>query len=304
MYDAIVIGAGHNGLAAAVHLAAKGWRVAVVEQAQEAGGAVKTREVTLPGFRHDLFAMNLSMFAGSPFFAAYKDRLTANGFGIVGAGDCFSSAFPDASWLGVSNDLDATAQRIAALSPRDAEAWRKMVGDFAGDAPPIFALLGAPMPSWAAARTLWKAYRDKGASWLGDLARLVLSSPREYLDARFESDKLNVMMAAWGMHLDFAPDVAGGALFPYLESMANQSFGMALGQGGAGSMIDALVATLKSLGGEVHLGRAVEKIETSGDKATGVRLADGEVLSARRAVIANAHPRLVFGKLLAKAPAR
>lgn len=304
MYDAIVIGAGHNGLAAAVHLAAKGWKVAVVEQAQEAGGAVKTREVTLPGFRHDLFAMNLSMFAGSPFFAAYKDRLFANGLGIAGASDCFSSAFPDGSWLGVSTDLDTTAGRIAALSPRDAEAWRKMVADFAGDAPPIFLLLGSPMPSWAAAKVVWKAYREKGAPWLGDLARLVLSSPREYLDARFENDKLKAMMAAWGMHLDFGPDVAGGALFPYLESMANQSFGMALGQGGAVSMIDALVATLKSLGGEVHLGRAVEKIETSGDRATGVLLADGEVLSARRAVVANAHPKLVFGKLLAKEPAR
>ena len=304
MYDAVVIGAGHNGLAAAVHLAAKGWKVAVVERAQEAGGAVKTRELTLPAFRHDLFAMNLSMFAGSPFFAAYKDRLFANGVGIVGAGDCFSSAFPDATWLGVSSDLDTTVKRIAALSPRDAEAWRKMVGEFAGDAPPIFALLGSPMPSWAAAKTIWKAYREKGAPWLGDLARLVLSSPREYLDARFENDKLKAMMAAWGMHLDFAPDVAGGALFPYLESMANQSFGMALGRGGAAAMIDALVATLKSLGGEVHLGRPVERVETSGDRATGVRLADGEVLSARRAVIANAHPKLVFGKLLAKDSAR
>lgn len=304
MYDAIVIGAGHNGLAASVHLAAKGWKVAVVEQAREAGGAVKTREVTLPGFRHDLFAMNLSMFAGSPFFAAYKDRLFANGMGLAGASDCFSSAFPDGSWLGVSSDLDTTVKRIAALSPRDADAWRKMVADFAGGAPPIFGLLGSPMPSWAAAKTLWKAYREKGAPWLGDLARLVLSSPREYLDARFENDKLKVMMAAWGMHLDFAPDVAGGALFPYLESMANQSFGMALGQGGAATMIDALVATLKSLGGEVHLGRAVEQIETSGDRATGVRLAGGEVLSARRAVIANAHPKLVFGKLLAQDSAR
>lgn len=304
MYDAVVIGAGHNGLAAAVHLAAKGWKVAVVEQAEEAGGAVKTREVTLPGFRHDLFAMNLSLFAGSPFLAAYKDRLFANGMGIVGAGDCFSSAFPDGSWLGVSTDPDATAQRIAALSPRDAEMWRKMVSDFAGDAPHIFALLGSPMPSWATAKTIFKAYRTKGAGWLGDLARLVLSSPREYLDARFENDKLKAMMAAWGMHLDFSPDVAGGALFPYLESMANQCFGMALGQGGADTMIKAMVATLQSLGGELHLGRAVESIETSGDRATAVRLAGGEVLAARRAVIANAHPKLVFSKLLAKDGAR
>ena len=304
MYDAIVIGAGHNGLAAAVHLAAKGWKVAVVEQAQEPGGAVKTREVTLPGFRHDLFAMNLSMFANSPFFAAYKDRLFANGMGIVGARDCFSSAFPDGSWLGVSSDLETTVKRIAALSPRDADAWRNMVADFAGHAPLIFALFGSLMPSWAAAKIIWKAYRDNGAAWLGELARLVLSSPREYLDARFESDKLKVMMAAWGMHLDFAPDVAGGALFSYLQSMANQSSGMALGQGGAVIMINALVATLKSLGGEVHLGRTAETIETSGDRAIGVSLADGAVLSARRAVIANAHPKLVFGKLLAKGPTR
>lgn len=303
-YDAIVIGAGHNGLAAAVHLAAKGWKVAVIEQAAEAGGAVKTREVTLPGFRHDLFAMNLSLFAGSPFFAAYKDKLFANGLGIVGASDCFSSAFPDGTWLGVSADLDETARRIAALSPSDAERWRQMVADFAGDAPHIFALLGAPMPSWATAKIVYKAYRAKGAAWLGELARLVLSSPREFLDGNFENAKVKAMMAPWGMHLDFAPDVAGGALFPYLESMANQSFGMALGQGGADTIIKAMVATLQSLGGEIHLGRAVERIETVGDRATGVRLTGGDVLSARRAVIANVHPKLVFGRLLAADPRR
>jgi phytoene dehydrogenase-like protein len=300
MYDAIVIGAGHNGLAAAVHLAAKGWKVAVVEQAKEPGGAVRTAEVTLPGYRHDLFAMNLSLFAGSPFFSAYKDKLLGHGLGLVGAADCFATAFPDGSWLGVNQDLAATTQRIAALSPSDAESWRKMVGEFATDAPHIFALLASPMPSWATARSLWKAYRAKGASWLGDLARLVLASPRDFLDGHFENEKLKVMMSAWGLHLDFAPDIAGGALFPYLESMANQSFGMVLGKGGADSIIKALAAYLESLGGEVRLGQAVERIEVEGDRASGVRLAGGDALAARRAVIANAHPRIVFGQLLPK----
>ncbi|MCK9919245.1 NAD(P)/FAD-dependent oxidoreductase [Microbacteriaceae bacterium K1510] len=303
-YDAIVVGAGHNGLAAAVHLAAKGWSVAVVEQAKEAGGAVKTREVTLPGFKHDLFATNLSLFAGSPFFAAYKDTLIGNGLGIVGATDTFSSAFSDGTWLGVSTDLETTAKRIAAVSPRDAEAWCKMFAAFAQDAPHIFALLGAPMPSWGSAKALWGAYRAKGMAGVGELVRLVLSSPRDFLDAHFESEKLKAMMAAWGMHLDFGPDVSGGALFPYLESMANQSFGMALGQGGAATLIEALTTTLTALGGEIHLGRAVERIETSSGRATSVRLAGGEVLSAKRAIIANAHPKLVFGRLLAADSAR
>jgi phytoene dehydrogenase-like protein len=299
-YDAIVIGAGHNGLAAAVHLATKGWKVAVVEAANEAGGSVKTREVTLPGFRHDLFATNLGLFAGSPFFAAYKDKLIAQGLAFVTADDCFASAFPDDTWLGVNRDVVVTAKRIAQFSAPDAVRWRSMLAEFAGDAPHIFALLGMPMPSWAAARAIWTMYRAKGGAWIGDLIRLVLSSPREFLDAHFESDKLKAMMATWGMHLDFAPDVAGGALFAYLESMAEQSFGMALGQRGADTIVRALVGCLKAAGGELLLGRTVEAIEQAGERATGVRLVDGERLTAQRAVIANVHPRLVFGGLLAK----
>jgi hypothetical protein len=121
-FDAVVVGAGHNGLAAAIHLLNRGWSVAVIEQAGEPGGAVKTRETTLPGFRHDLCAMNLSMFAGSPFFAAHKDELTAHGLAFAPAGDCFASVFRDHTFLGVSKDLEKTATAITALSAKDAAA--------------------------------------------------------------------------------------------------------------------------------------------------------------------------------------
>ena len=299
-YDAIVIGAGHNGLAAAIELQKRGWSVAVVEAKPEAGGAVKTREVTLPGFRHDLAAMNLSMFAGSAFFTANRDALIAQGLGLVPAADCFASVFRDGSFLGVSTDLEKTAGRIAALSEKDAAAWRQMLAEFAGDAPHIFGLLGAPMPSFQSAKVAWKAWREKGTSWLYDTARLLLASPRDFLDSRFEHPKVKAMMAAWGLHLDFAPDVAGGALFPYLESMANQAFGMVIGQGGADTIIKAMTGVFTAKGGKLLLDAPVEAITLSGGKASGVRLADGRVLQASRAVISNVHPKLVFGKLLPK----
>ena len=302
-YDAIIVGSGVNGLAAALHLAAKGWKVVVVERAEIAGGAVKTREITRPGFRHDLYAMNLSLFAGSPFFGAHKERLLAQGLAFVGAERCFATAFPDGSWLGVEKDLEATASRIAALSATDAERWRVMAAAFADDAPHLFALLASPLPSWQALRAIYAAWRGRGTTWVADTARLLLASPREWLDENFESPKLKAMMAAWGMHLDFAPDCAGGALFPYLESMANQSFGMALGQGGADTIIAAMVKAIAAAGGEVRLGAPVRSVVVESGAAKGVVLASGERIEAMRAVIANIHPRILFGDLVAQPPA-
>jgi phytoene dehydrogenase-like protein len=299
-YDAIVIGAGHNGLASAIHLAAKGWKVAVFERNAVAGGAVQTREATLPGFRHDLFAMNLSLFAESPFVAAYGAALGRHGLAFAPASDTFASAFPDGSWFGVSADLDATVARMTEFSLDDARRWREMVEAFGADAPHIFGVLGALMPSAALVKTLFKAWRARGLGWLIETLRLALSSPRDFLDRNFESEKIKATIAAWGMHLDFSPDVAGGALFPYLESMANQSFGMVIGKGGADVMIKAMLALFGELGGEIHVNAEVARIVMAEGRAVGVALADGRSFYAGKAVIANVNPSVLFGKLLAQ----
>ena len=296
-YDAVVIGAGHNGLAAAVCLAEKGWRVAVVEAKSEPGGAVKTRELTLPGFRHDVCAMNLSMFAGSAFFQAHKDQLLAHGLAFAPAEDCFATVFRDGTYLGVSRTLEKTLAGVSALSAADAEAWKSLLQRFGGDAPHLFALLGSPMPSWQSAKAVWKAWRESGTASLFDMLKLLVATPRDFLDARFEHPKVKAMMAAWGLHLDFAPDVAGGALFPYLECMVNQSFGMVIGKGGADTIVNAMVGVLKSKGGELMLGDRVARVEVTGGAATGVTLESGKRLDAKT-VIANAHPQIVFGDLV------
>ena len=300
-YDAIIVGAGHNGLAAAVRLAEKGWRVLVLEARDAPGGAVKTRELTLPGFRHDVAAMNLSMFAGSPFFQAHKDILIRNGLAFAPVEDCFASVFDDGTYLGVSKTLETTMARIAAVSPADARAWAEMFNRFGADAPHIFGLLGAPMPSRAAAAVVWKAFRARGAAWVYETLKMLLASPRDFLDAHFESEKVKAMLAVWGLHLDFAPDVAGGALFPYLESMADQAFGMVIGQGGADTIIKAMTGAIREKGGEIRLNARVAAIETAGGAAIGVRLESGERLAARH-IVANVHPKLLFGELVKDQP--
>lgn len=296
-FDAILVGAGHNSLACAAHLAAKGWKVAVFERNTTIGGAVRTAEYTLPGFRHDFGAMNLSLFAGSAFNRKYANELKSHGLEFVPVADCFASAFPDGRWCGVSTDLDRTAARIAGFSKADADAWRALVAAFPGEAEHLLRLLGSPMSVRALTGFGWSAWRRKGGSGLFALARLLLSSPRAWLDENFESGHVKATLAAWGMHLDAAPDILGGAVFPYLESMANQSFGMVIGKGGADTVIRALQGMVEGAGGRIVTGAEVIELTRSSGRATGVRLASGETHSARRAVIAGVAPR-GLGKLL------
>jgi phytoene dehydrogenase-like protein len=297
--DAVLVGSGVNALAAALHLGTRGWRVLVLERGAKPGGCLRTDELTEPGFRHDWAAMNLSLLAGGAFHKAHGAELARHGLSFVPVAHPFASAFPDGRWLGVSTDMEATAARIAGVSERDAATWRRLAASFPAEAGPIFALLGSPMTTRALASFAWGTLRKRGVGGTLDLVRFLLASPRRWLDETFESPEVRALLGAWGMHLDFAPDVAGGAIFPYLEGMAGQAFGMALGRGGAEVAATALVGAIRARGGEVECGAEVARILHEGGRATGVELADGSRVMARRAVIAGvapgALPRLTGG---------
>lgn len=297
-YDAVVVGAGHNGLAAAVVLASAGWSVLVLERNEAPGGAVRTEEVTLPGFRHDLFATNMNLFAGSPFFAEFGNELTSHGLRFAPSDKPFCSVFPGGRFVGVSTDQTETHRTIESVAPGDVDAWTNAANRFSVVAPHIFPLLGAPIPSLKAARALFKGSRAFGTTWTFDLARLMLQSSRQFSEEHFSSRELQALCASWGMHLDFPPDAPGGALFSFLETFASNANGMVLAEGGASAVIDALVAVLKTRGGEVELGTSVTQVLIEDDKAVGVEVASGERIAAARAVVANLTPKVLFGPLV------
>jgi phytoene dehydrogenase-like protein len=159
-------------------------------------------------------------------------------------------------------------------------------------------VLGVPMPSLAAARALWRGTRSLGRAWPLELVRLAAQSSRELAEAQFESRELHALLGAWGMHLDFPPDLPGGALFCLLETFVAASYGMTLGRGGARTMIDALVGLLRSLGGELRCRSEVEQVIVERGRATGVRLVSGERIAARRAVVANVTPGALYGRIV------
>ena len=302
-FDAVLIGAGHNALACALHLAARGWKVGVFEQAPEPGGAVKSGEYTLPGFRHDWAAMNLSLFAGSPFMKTHGQELGRHGLEFVPVNRPFASVFEDGTWCGVSTDLSETTANIARHSERDAETWQRLLAEFPGRAETIFSLLGSPMGMRALGYFMFKTLRKQGVADTMDLGRFLLQSPRDWLGQTFESPRVQAMLGAWGMHLDYAPDIAGGGLFPYLEGMAGQAFGMVIGKGGADTVTQALVAAITARGGVVACNSAVARILHTGGQATGIELTDGRKITAERSVISGTSPSALIQMTGGIAPA-
>ncbi len=144
----------------------------------------------------------------------------------------------------------------------------------------------------------WKAVRSQGLNELSDLAQIIASSTRELGDAYFATEEMKALIAAWGMHLDFGPDVSGGAMFPFLEVFADMEQGMSVVEGGASRMPEALAGLLREHGGEVRNSSEVARILADGDRVTGVELASGERIGAERAVVANLTPAVLFGRLL------
>ncbi|EKN62620.1 FAD dependent oxidoreductase [Neobacillus bataviensis LMG 21833] len=300
MYDAdfIIIGSGHNGLTTALMLAREGYKVLVLERSKLPGGAAKTSEVTIKGFRHDLFATNIGLFLGSPIYKEMGKQLHEKGLEVVIADKPFASAFPDGDVVRVYMDKLKTLNEFARQSLKDAESWKQLLAYFEQVSPYLMSLSQKEMPSWPLVREVYKLYRNVGRDGVLDLVKMLLSTSRQFTESWFESEKIKSLFIPWGFHLDYAPDVAGGAMFPFLEVPLDYKNGMALAKGGISNMINAMVSLLESMGGKVELGRQVEQILLENGRAVGVILGDGQKVYAQHAVIANIHPSQLIEKLV------
>ena len=300
-YDAVVIGAGHNGLVAAVTLAEAGYRVLVLEAAPEPGGALRSAELTRPGYVHDVFATNLNLFLGSAFYASHAGALERHGFALAASTRPYASAFPDGTALGVTTDRDETLAELESASPRDAAGWRELDALFERLSPVLLRAYGARAPSWELARVGLEALKSARPSGMVTLGRLLLSSARELVDEYLETDKAKALIAPRGLHLDFGPDVAGGAVFPFLEAFADHHGGMAVAKGGASTLVRALVALLREHGGELRTSTRATGVTVLDGRAVGVELDTAERVAAARAVVASVTPTALAGDLLREA---
>ncbi|MEV5240749.1 NAD(P)/FAD-dependent oxidoreductase [Streptomyces cinnamoneus] len=296
-YDAIMVGSGHNALVAAAYLARAGWGVLVLEGNDRPGGLVRTDELTVPGFRHDVYSSAHPLFTSGPAYAELGPELTALGLTYRTSRYCTGVSMPGAATAVLSTSAEENVVEAERLAPGDGAALAALLEEFAPYAGPVFALFSADLAGAGAAQVVHGLMHEDGH--LSPFAQLFLRTARDLLEHRFASPVLHGLLAPWALHLGRGPDEANSALWTILVLIALTTAGMPTPEGGSERLARALVALVEQHGGRVATERWVDRIIVREGRAVGVRTADGEVVHAERAVVASVNPDQLYLKLLA-----
>jgi phytoene dehydrogenase-like protein len=303
-YDAIIIGAGHNGLVTACYLARAGWKVLVLERRYVVGGACVTEEVW-PGFKVSTAAYVNSLFRKE---IIHDLRLADHGFELLERNPSSFSPFADRRYLLLGPDGAMTRREIAKFSPRDAENYPKyeaMLERIADVVEPTLVMRPPNLlrPGW---RDLWdllklgRAFRKMGAG-MSEAIEVLTGPARTILDRWFESEQLKATLATDAIiGAMAAPSMPGTAyvLFHHVMGETNGKRGVwAYVRGGMGGLTQALARAGKALGVEIRTETEVGRILVKDGTATGVALADGTEIRAR-VVASNADAHVTFNRLL------
>lgn len=285
MPDAIVVGSGPNGLTAAAYLARAGCSVLVLEAAAEPGGAVRTREVTRPGFLHDL---------GAAFFPFGQTSPALLPLDLPGAGLVFRHApldsahpAPDGTCAALARDVDAAAATLG----EDGAAWRRIAAWHGRTGPRLLDALLSTLPA------LGPMLRF-GPLNLLRLAQVALSSGRGFASRTFRTEAARRVVPGLALHTDVGPDDPCGAIVGFMLALLSSSGGFAVPEGGAGAITRALLHRVEERGGVLRCGARVERVIVRDGRAVAVRLEGGEEIQARRAVVADVAAPALYLRLL------
>ncbi len=291
--DAVVIGAGHNGLVAAAHLADAGWEVEVLEASDRPGGAIRSdHDAIAPGFITDTFSAFYPMTAASPVIAQLG--LEDHGLQWAHAPKVLAHPRPDGPAAILHRSVEATSSSLEAQCPGDGDAWIELQAMWERLGDGIIASLLGPFPPVRAGLGLGISARKE----LMDLARLAVVPVRRLADERFTGEGPGLLLAGNALHADLSPDLPLSAMLGWLLTGLGHQVGFPVPVGGAGELADALARRARAAGATITTGSWVQRIGVRDGRAHTVHTHD-ETIQARRAVIAACDAQILYERLLA-----
>ena len=306
-YDAVVIGAGHNGLVAAALLAAKGRRVLVLERRELVGGACVTEEI-FPGFKFSAAAYLVSLLQER---VVQELDLPRFGYRVDPKDPAFFSPFPDGRTLTMWQDEGRTVAEIAKFSPRDAQAYPeygRFVDRLARSVEPLLLRTPPELPPRSPLDLVEylrvaAPFRSLDANAVGGLVKIFTQSAYEFLAEWFESDQIRATLATDGViganGGPMSPGTAYVLLHHYMGGVGGVRGLWGFARGGMGAVTKAMADSARSRGAEIRVGAAVSQVLVRNGNARGVVLEDGEEIRSR-VVISNADPKTTFLRLVAR----
>ncbi len=295
--DHVIIGSGINALVAGAMLALKGDRVLLLERSDRIGGCLRTDEITLPGFRHDVMAATFVLFMTGPAGADLGPHLARHGFEYCHSPHPTAVVRPGGEALVLTMDREKNISAFNAQAMGDGDAHAAVVGQIGADAPFLFSLLGGELWSWATFKLLFAQARKRGlkglAAWFGQ----ALVPARGWLETDFQSPTVQALFAPWSLHCGLTPESAYGGQMARVIAFALEAAGAPISKGGAGKAAEAFRALIEEKGGEIRTLADVDRILVRDGRVTGVALASGEEIACG-SVLASVAPGQLLGRLL------
>ena len=293
-YDAVVVGAGPNGLVAANHLLDAGWSVLVLEAQPEVGGAVRSARDVHPDFVHDTFSSFYPLAKASPVMGHLG--LEEHGLRWRHAPAVLGHPTADGEWALLHCDRERTALGLEKQHPGDGPAWLELCERWDAIGDDLVGALMSPFPPVRSGLGLLSRLRAAGGL---DLVRLLLTPAADIGRTYFGGRSPGLLLCGNGGHADIPLDATGSGLMAVLLAMLGQTVGFPVPEGGARELARALARRVESLGGVIRTSTRVTGIDVREGRAVAVRTEDGDLVPVGRAVLADVVAPRLFGDLVA-----